>query len=144
MDEKKPSVKKPKDKKKIASIIVFVVGLIALIAGAVFLVFKFLGASKMQDGAYLTQAKEWVLDGADGVIWDFTEVGKGTLTTNNHLNDYNFAWSIEDNKLIIQTDWLYTLDNRYDYNLNQAEGTLTLKDGDKEFIFKKVAEEAQE
>lgn len=146
MDEKKPNpkVKKPKDKKKIAGIVVFIVGLITLIAGVVFLVLKFVGASAMQDGVYLTQAKEWVMDGADGVIWDFTEIGKGTLTTNNHLNDYHFEWSLEDGKLIIQTEWLYTLDNRYDYTLNQRDGTLTLKDGDKEFKFKKVAEEAQE
>lgn len=144
MDEEKPSAKKPKDKKKIAGIVVFVIGLITLIVGVVFLVLRLVGASAMQDGAYLTEAKEWVLDGADGVIWDFTEIGKGTLTTNNHLNDYDFAWSLEDGKLIIQTDWLYTLDNRYDYSLNQAEGVLTLKDGDKEFKFKKVSDGAQE
>ena len=70
-----------------------------------------------------------------GVIWKFTEIGKGTLTTNNHINDYDFIWSLKDGKLLIETAWLYDLNNEYEYELNQGNGTLTLKDGDKEFNF---------
>ena len=74
-------------------------------------------------------------EGGSGVIWNFTEIGKGTLTTNKHLNDYEFAWALDDDKMIIQTDWLYELDNEYDYKLDQNTGTLVLSDGEKEYRF---------
>ena len=32
------------------------------------------------------------------VIWNFTEIGKGTLTTNNHENDYDFIWAIDGDR----------------------------------------------
>ena len=69
------------------------------------------------------------------VIWKFTEIGKGTLTTNNHQNDYEFIWALEDGKLKIETKWLYELDNEYDYKLDQKAGTLTLTDDDESFQF---------
>ena len=70
-----------------------------------------------------------------GVIWNFTEIGKGTLTTNNHLNDYEFIWALEDGKLQVQTDWLYTLNNTYEYLLDQNSGTLTLTSGSETIKF---------
>ena len=113
----------------------------------------------MEDGEYLVSAKEWILednsnceatqtDESEGqsedvaetnclpkVFWDFTEIGKGTLTTNNHLNDYEFIWAIEDGKLKIETSWLYPLENEYDYELNQNDGILTLTADEKAFTF---------
>lgn len=73
--------------------------------------------------------------GSSGVIWNFTEIGKGTLTTNNHKNDYSFAWALEDGRMTIQTDWLYELDNEYDYTIDQGAGVLTLSDGKHEYRF---------
>ncbi|MDO4746856.1 MAG: DUF5640 domain-containing protein [Candidatus Saccharibacteria bacterium] len=70
-----------------------------------------------------------------GVYWKFTEVGKGTLTTNNHINDYDFLWAIEDGKLKIETKWLYDLENEYDYEINRNEKTLILRDGEKQIVF---------
>ena len=69
------------------------------------------------------------------VVWKFTEIGKGTLTTNGHKNDYNFAWALKDGKMTIRTEWLYEMDDEYDYTLNQEDGILTLKSGEKEFRF---------
>ena len=69
------------------------------------------------------------------MIWQFTEIGKGKLTTNGHTNDYDFIWAIEDDKLKIETSWLYDLENEYEYSLNQGDGTLTLKENDKEIKF---------
>ena len=138
----KPKV--PNDKKKIVGIVVFALGLITLIIGVVFLVIKLVSTPAMQDGEFLTKAKEWVMDGTESVIWDFTEIGKGKLTTNKHLNDYDFQWALEGDKLIIKTDWLYTLDNEYEYKLDQNEGVLMLKNGEKEFKFLMVSEKTQE
>lgn len=70
-----------------------------------------------------------------GVIWKFVEIGKGALTTNNHLNDYDFQWTIKDGKLIIKTAWLYELINEYDYSLDQQNGLLTLQDPQGEYRF---------
>lgn len=87
-----------------------------------------------------TDVAESITDGTNcadgtGVIWKFTEIGKGTLTTNNHKNDYDFKWAMEDGRLMMQTNWLYELDNEYDYTLDQGAGVLTLSDGENEYRF---------
>jgi hypothetical protein len=71
----------------------------------------------------------------DRVVWDFTEIGKGTLTTNAHENDYDFIWAIEDGKLKIETKWLYDLENEYDYKLDQDKGELVLSADGEEHKF---------
>lgn len=69
------------------------------------------------------------------VVWDFDEIGKGKLTTNGGLDEYDFIWAIEDNKLKIETNWLYLLENEYEYSLDQNTGRLDLTDGDKSYHF---------
>ena len=122
-------------KAKIISIVALVAGIIMLVVGVVFLVLNLNRASQAADGEYLVEAGNWSLEGSEGVIWDFTEIGKGTLTTNNHLNDYDFTWTIKDGKLLIETDWLYELDNEYEYQLDQNNGTLTLTDDENTYKF---------
>ncbi|MDO5451852.1 MAG: hypothetical protein Q4F56_02075 [Candidatus Saccharibacteria bacterium] len=122
-------------KKKSISISVLVTGLVMLIVGVVLLVINLIGAGKMADAEYLVAAENWVLEDAEGVIWDFTKIGEGTLTTDDHTNDYDFIWAIKDDKLLIETDWLYELENEYEYSLDQGAGVLTLKDGDSEYRF---------
>ncbi|MBR3131899.1 hypothetical protein IKG33_00590 [Candidatus Saccharibacteria bacterium] len=136
--------------KKVLSILVFVVGLIVLVVGLVFLILKLNEGAGVEDGEYLVSAKEWVLDEGTNCIasgeedttncipsvyWKFTEIGKGTLTTNNHLNDYDFIWAIEDGKILIETDWLYTLNDEYEYELDQNNGVLTLTSGENSYRF---------
>ena len=116
-------------RKKVLSICAMVAGLVLLVVGVVFLVLNILKMNQAADGEYLVTAKSWALEGQDGVVWDFTEIGKGTLTTNNHLNDYDFIWALEDGKIKIETSWLYNLENEYDYTLDQGSGVLTLTDG---------------
>lgn len=143
------------DKKRIIPTIVMVIGLITLVVGAVFLILKLTDKPAMEDGEFLVSVGNWVLDQGDNcelmgesdseaetncengakVIWQFTEIGKGTLTTNNHLNDYGFTWALHEGQLLVQTDWLYKLDNKYEYKLNQGEGVLVLSDGDNEYRF---------
>ena len=154
------------DKKKLASIIVLVVGIIMLVVGIVFLILKLNEGPAVPDGEYLVSVGNWRLEdgsncaeevtveetatdenteitneevtnciGGSGVIWTFTEIGKGTLTTNNHLNDYDFVWALEDGRMIVQTEWLYELDDEYEYELDQSAGTLTLSDGENEYQF---------
>lgn len=120
------SPRDPLKKKKILSTTLLIIGVITLVVGVVFLVLNLIKMNRAADGDYLVSAGNWVLDGSDSVIWDFTEVGKGTLTTNNHLNDYIFIWAIKDDKLKIETDWLYDLENEYTYQLDQGAKTLTL------------------
>ena len=143
-------------KKQIISLIVFIIGLIMMVVGAVFLVIELTRGPEVQDGEYLVTAKEWVLDDGsncvvtdgsiDGeevavancepsVIWKFTEIGKGTLTTNGHTNDYDFIWALKDGKLAIETDWLYDLENEYEYKIDKGAGQLILTDGEKTITF---------
>lgn len=141
-------------KKKRISIIVFILGIIFLGGGIGALVAVLVAKPPVLDADFLVQVGAWEMvnptnctgveneasaleiadEGAancvaNSVIWTFTEIGKGTLTTNSHINDYGFIWAIEGDKLKIETEWLYTLENEYTYTLNQKEKVLTLTDG---------------
>lgn len=127
--------------KKRISIIVLIIGLITLIAGVVFLIIKLNAKPSIQDGEYLVTVGEWTKEDEPSVIWKFTEIGKGTLTTNDHLNDYDFAWALEDGKLKINTEWLYTLNNEFEYSLDQSNNILVLNSGDETFTFVPIIKE---
>ena len=132
-------------KKRIVSIVVMIIGLVTLVIGVVFLVLSLTVKPAVPDGEYLVSVKEWVMDSGcpeatsecegASVRWKFTEIGKGTLTTNNHLNDYDFAWALENGQLLVRTDWLYELNDSFAYKLDQAAGELVLTNGDKEYRF---------
>lgn len=124
-----------KKKKKIIFMSVFAVGLVTLIAGAVFLILNLTRSAGVADGEYLVSVEKWVLSDSDRVEWKFTEIGKGTLTTNAHENDYDFLWSLEDGKMKVETDWLYDLENEYDYKLDQNAGELILSADGEEHRF---------
>ena len=94
--------------KKRVSLIVMIIGLITLVIGVVFLIVRLVSGPSVADGEYLVSVGEWTEQGEPSIVWNFTEIGKGTLTTNNHTNDYDFAWALEDGKLKIDTEWLYT------------------------------------
>ncbi|MBR3156918.1 hypothetical protein IKF20_00595 [Candidatus Saccharibacteria bacterium] len=122
-------------KKLVWAITTLIVGLATLVTGIVFLVMNLNKGAAAQDGDYLVAQENWTLSDSDKVVWDFTEIGKGTLTTNGHENDYEFKWALEDGKLKIETDWLYELENEYDYTLDQSNGKLTLSADGKEYEF---------
>ena len=121
--------------KKRVSLIVFIIGLLTLIAGVVFLIVRLNAGPSVADGEYLVSVGEWKEQDEPSVIWNFTEIGKGTLTTTNHTNDYDFAWDLEKGKLKIDTEWLYTLNDEFDYTLDQNGNMLTLTRDDEETIF---------
>ena len=121
--------------KKRVSLIVLIIGLLTLIAGVVFLIVRLSAGPSIADGEYLVSVGEWKEQDEPSVIWNFTEIGKGTLTTNNHTNDYDFIWAIEDGKLKVNTEWLYTLNDEFDYTLDQNGNMLTLTRGDETFTF---------
>ena len=127
--------------KKRVSLIVFIIGLLTLIAGVVFLIVRLNAGPSVADGEYLVSVGEWKEQDEPSVIWNFTEIGKGTLTTNNHTNDYDFVWAIEDGKLKVNTEWLYTLNDEFDYALDQNGNMLTLTRGDETFTFVPVITE---
>lgn len=130
-----------KKKKKIISLAVFAIGLVTLVAGAVFLILNLTRGVDIADGEYLVSAEKWVLEDSDRVEWKFTEIGKGTLTTNAHENDYDFIWALQDGKMKIETDWLYDLENEYDYQIDQKAGELILSADGEEYKFKFVEQQ---
>lgn len=145
--EKPAKIKDPRKKKKVLYIGVFVIGVVMLIVGAVFLVLGLMRGAAVADGEYLVAAKNWTLtdcenDDCDKVVWNFTEIGKGTLTTDGGEHNYDFKWAIEDGKLLIQTDWLYELNDEYNYSLNQGSSVLTLV-ADDEVEYKFVAQASE-
>ena len=121
-------------KKKIISIVVFIIGLITLAVGVVFLVLDLTKGASLQDGEYLVSVKSWVKEDEPSVIWKFSEIGKGKLTTNKYENIYDFIWAIEENKLKIETDWLYTLDDEYEYRFD-GDNLVLIQDDSTEVRF---------
>ena len=127
-DKKKSSKKWP--------VAVFVVGLITLVVGTSLLIVKLVAAPAVADAEFLVSSGDWIREDEPTVIWDFTEVGKGTLTTDGGKTNYDFIWALEDGKLKIETSWLYDLDDEFEYTLDQGTKTLTIKSGEKEVVFK--------
>ena len=146
-----------KEKKKINKIIFGIIALIigggALIASVAFFVIDLVSTPDLRDAEYLVQKRTWVMQSntaentecatgegvqpavcepvelpSENVIWTFTEIGKGVLTTNNHIDDHDFKWALDGDKLLIETDWLYTLYNEVSYKLDQKEETLEVTD----------------
>ena len=137
--EEKPAKKKTKQKKSVKKkwgITIFVIGLLTLTAGVTFLLFNLLKGPTTQDADYLAQVGKWELENEPSVVWNFIEIGKGTLTTNSHLNDYEFIWRIDGDTLKIETKWLYELNDEYIYKLDQGKNILTLtsESGDINFV----------
>lgn len=117
--------------KKRLPIIAFAMGVIALVIGIELFVFKSVSEPVMADAEFLVSVGKWVREDTNNVIWDFSEIGKGALTTDNFINSYDFIWAIEDGKLKIETDWLYDLGNEFEYSIDQKTKTLTVKSAEK-------------
>ncbi len=130
---------KPKNNKRTAkqviSIVIFVIGLMVLIGGAVFLLLNVFRPPATRDADFLVEVGSWQLENEPSVIWTFDEIGKGKLTTNANKNTYDFIWSLDDKVLKIETKWLYTLNNEYNYELDQNNKTLSLTHESDNFNF---------
>ncbi|MBQ7201877.1 hypothetical protein IJS18_00595 [Candidatus Saccharibacteria bacterium] len=127
--------KEPMDPKLKRSIFVLLIGLFTLGVGAFFLFKVLTKPPTVQDAEYLVKIGAWAREDEPTVIWNFTEIGKGSLTTNRHYNDYDFIWAIDGKKLNIETDWLYTLNDTFEFEVNQKKKTLTLTSGVQEITF---------
>ncbi|MDO4611632.1 MAG: DUF5640 domain-containing protein [Candidatus Saccharibacteria bacterium] len=122
------------DKKKV-SLGVFATGVVALVAGIVVMLVNLLGTSAMRDADYLVSQTGFYREvEGERVVWAFSEIGKGWLGTDGE-NKYDFEWKIEGDKLLIDTAWLYELNDEYTYKIDQEAGTLTLNN---EIVFKVI------
>ena len=140
-DEEKQMKKAKSNKNKRIGIVALVLGLIVCAVGLAVLIVNLTAQPGLRDAEYLTSIGKWQKSGEPAVVWDFTEVGKGTLTTNAHANDYNFLWEIEGDTLKVETSWLYTLNDEYTYELDQDAKTLTLTAGTDKTVFVPVVDD---
>ncbi|MBQ6128019.1 hypothetical protein IJQ51_01920 [Candidatus Saccharibacteria bacterium] len=131
MQELAKAFEEEKPKKKVLPIVAFAIGLVALLAGVILLALKLNANSIASDAERLVEIGAFMKEDEAGVIWQFTEIGKGKLTTNNHVNDYDFIWAIEGGKLKIETDWLYELEDEFDYEI---DGEKLVLDGEIVFL----------
>ena len=140
------SFKIEKKKASIVPLIIFIVGLVTLATGATFFILDLLKKPDIRTADYLVEVKNWKEQGTDTVFWSFTEIGKGTLTTNNHINDYDFIWRIDDDTFKIETSWLYALNNEYTITIDDEAKTFTLtkKDSGQPIIFEAYQEPESE
>ena len=119
-------ISKKSNRKLVIGIITLILGLATLIGGVAFLIITLTKGPKVQDAEYLVEVGSWQREDEPSVVWNFTEIGKGSLTTNEHKNDYDFIWAMDGNKLKIETEWLYTIDDDFEYKLK--DGKLVLDD----------------
>ena len=126
------------------SFVVLIVGIIALIAGVVVFLVRQNAQPPISDADFLINTGEWVEETNATVIWDFTEIGRGKLTTDGHLNNYDFKWSLDNGKLTIETEWLYDLSDTFDYSIDQNTKELTIKNSDKNVEVKFKSQERPE
>lgn len=133
-----------KGNKKKIGFAIFGIGVVALIIGITAMVINLTTGPGVRDAEYLVTKGTFVREGENGVYWRFDEVGRGSLTTDDFENVYNFIWSIKDGKLLMETDWLYTLNDEFSYKVDQEAGTLTLIRGedDNEIVLRAADEEA--
>ena len=144
VDKEDEKAKKPKKSGKKAPIVFFVIGMVALVAGLSFLIYRLVVGPSAADAEFLINSGEWVEEDEPSVIWKFAEVGKGTLTTDGHQTNYDFIWALENGQLKIETNWLYTISDEFTYSLDQGGKTLTLKNEDKGVEVKFKASEKSE
>lgn len=124
-------------------IVIFVVGLIMLVAGGGLLAWRLLSTPAMSDAEYLVKQGTWVIADdsrcdmvpCDYVSGDesitFTDYGKGTLR-NYYSNSFDFLWTIEGGRLKaqpVQTD-IDVENSEAAYTLDRNELKLTLKADD--------------
>jgi hypothetical protein len=137
--EKKDVAVQPKKtkftKKQKLSIGVLMLGMATLIGGVVFLLLNIMRPPAIRDADFLVEVGSWQLENNPSVIWTFSEIGKGKLTTNGNKNSYDFIWSLEDKVLKIETAWLYTINNEYTYKLNQGSKILSLTNDSDNYNF---------
>lgn len=110
--------------------LVLAAGVVLLIAGVALFVMKMVSGATLRDANTLIEVGTWQREDAPEVIWTFTEMGKGTLTSNNHQNDYDFLWRIDGDTLKLEIKWLYDIESEYTYHLDGK--TLSLKQLDPE------------
>ncbi len=116
-------------KHKIIGIIIFVVGIISLIIGSVTLVMgQIARENAASDVDYLTSIDEWQKENEPAVSWTFLGDGAGTITTDNHGNDYQMTWVLENGKISIKTEWLYSLSDEFNYEIQRDNNVLILTD----------------
>ena len=102
--------------------------MVTSVAGLTFFLVNLFTEPGLRDAEYLVEIGTWTRKDQPSVIWQFTEVGKGTLTTNAHTNDYDFIWAISGDKLEVETEWLHNLEDEFSYVLSQDEPELILNE----------------
>ena len=109
------------NKKIVTGIVVLVVGLATLVVGVVFLVLVLNRQPAVHDAEKLTTGGSWQREDQPDVVWNFTGIGNGTLTTNSHKNDWEFRWALEEDRLLVETKWLYTLNDEFKYEIRDGK-----------------------
>ncbi len=142
MEQKNKKVKSKKDKKFIASIIVFVIGFITLAVGATFLVLNILKKPDVEDAKFLVEVGSWVSTKNENVVWNFSEIGNGTLTVDGS-EEYDFIWALEGDKLKIETSWASKTKDEFTYKIDQDKKILTVSENGEnlEFVPNQTSEE---
>lgn len=129
--EKKPKKRKNKSK-KLPIIIISVILALLLIAGGVFYFLFWRDRGEqivLSDAEFLMEIESWEKIDAPTVIWVFRSDGAGELTTNKS-NYYDILWTLESGNpeiLNISTDWLYILNDSFEFELDRDGESFTVK-----------------
>ena len=138
-----PEKKEPKKLSKRAKLIIIISSIIIGVAAVGALLYYFIFSKKepeviLSDRDILV-SHAWEKQDAPTVIWTFYADGTGELTTNKS-NYYNIKWQLlqEDKSLLnIDTEWLYELNDSFEFVLNRENNSFVVKNlaDEKESVF---------
>jgi len=118
-------MKKDADKKRktitiICSIIAFV-----LITVAAFFITKALNPDSVSTADFLVAEQSWQKSDEASVVWSFSSDGTCKITTNS-TETFDCSWQLIDNNLKIQTNWLKTLSDEFEIEINKSDNSFTV------------------
>ncbi len=122
----KPKKRLSKKARLIIAISALVIAALGLAAVLIFVVFRDqTPEAVLTDREFLT-AHAWEKQSAPTVIWTFRADGTGELTTNKS-NYYDMKWELENDEIVIKTDWLYDLTDHFTITLDRDADSFTVK-----------------
>lgn len=129
-----PEKKLFKDKKTKLTLIIIAAVVSALIIAGVCVYFFVLKKPEpevvLTDAQYVIKTGSWEKQDSPTVIWTFRADGTGEVTTNKS-NYYNTTWELTEDEsaqtLSITTDWLYELNDSFEFALDRETNSFTVK-----------------
>ena len=87
----------------------------------------------MTDDVFLMTVNKFEEDGYPNVIWIFNQSSLGKISTDGGDSFYDMKWSLKNDKLIVDVEWIYNNKKEYSIKFDKKNVSFTL-DNDTKFV----------